>query len=151
MPISIVNLTRNERIEPKALFGNDARKFLQACEQIYHDWMHPYDGCYRAPMPHWSFEYLKMNKPEEMTVLEYYKSLKDQWNAEHLDEVKKEIESKEAWKVKHSHAFKTIYGVAKRHGYYIEWFGNSSPCCGDQWEVRIPNHPEQHVARIYYW
>ena len=152
MPISIMNLDRNERLNPVSLFGEkDARKFVLACEQVMHDWLYPYEGCYRASKPHYTIPELKAQKPADMSVAQYYKQLNAQWYAEHPGEEEKEVASKKEWERKNSRAFKAIFGVAKRHGLYIKWFGDSSPCCGDQWEITKLHHHDLIIGRVSCW
>jgi len=51
------------------------------------------------------------------------------------EEEAKEKTSRREWEEQRDKQFRIVYGIAKRHGLYLKWDGNSNPCCGDRWEI----------------
>ena len=132
-------------INPESLFGKDTIRLSEACYRALHNSLHPYDGCYRANRP----SLFQMRKalvvPEGSTFTAECKRFLEQWYADHPDEAEKERLSHKNWEMHRDKQFRTIYGIAKRHGFFLKWHGTSNPCCPDQWEV-YKGH--QHIARI---
>lgn len=141
----IMNLINYEAINPEALFGKDAQRMLNACDKAKRNWIHPYDGCYRANYPGITELKKILVIPEGSSFGTECKAFLKQWYAEHPEEEAKEKASRKEWENQRDKQFKIIFGIAKRHGLYIKWHGNSNPCCGDQWDVYKNN---QRIARI---
>lgn len=133
--------------EIKAIFGSDTNRLLRACKAIMHDWLYPYEGCYCAPHP--NFKEVREMLGKYVNGAQFIKERKkilDVWYNEHPEEAKKEEMSRKQWKHRRDKEFKTVYGIAKRHGVYLLWYGKDGACqCGDQWEV-LKGH--ESIGRI---
>ena len=126
----------DRKIDASIIFGSDSEKLLNACYQVYQDWLYPYAGCYHSPSrPTFSDARALTNVLKDESVGSILKSLIFEWKEDHPEEFAKEQHSRKEWEENHDKQFRIIYGIAKRHGLYLEWLGVGSPCYGDQWIV----------------
>ncbi|MCI8396766.1 MAG: hypothetical protein HFJ52_03705 [Clostridia bacterium] len=132
-------------IKLESLFGKDAKPFSDACRKVMHDWLYPYDGCYSANHPLASELRRILSVPEGSNFITEYKAFLAKWYEENPDEKEKEERSRKEWEAQRDKQFRIIYGIARRHGFYLKWHGNSNPCCGDQWEIY---RKHERIARI---
>ena len=144
--VSVMNLLDYEiPIKLESFFGKDAEHISNACRKVMHDWLYPYDGCYYANHPK-IFELSKiLSIPDGSNFITEYKAFLEKWYEKNPDEKAKEEQSRKDWEERRDKQFRIIYGIARRHGLYLKWHGNSNPCCGDQWEIYKKN---KQIARI---
>ena len=144
--LNVLNMVDFDKpINLESLFGKDAARLSKACYNALHNSLHPYNGCYRANRPSLFQMRNDLVVPEESTLISEYKRFLERWYAEHPEEAEKERLSRESWEMYRDKQFRIIYGIAKRHGFFLKWHGNGNPCCPDQWDV-YKEH--QQVARI---
>lgn len=132
-------------IKLESLFGKDAKQISDVCRNVMHNWLYPYDGCYRADRPKLSELRRSLFIPDGSNFITEYKAFLIGWYENNPDEKAKEEQSRKEWEKRRDKQFRVIYGIARRHGLYLKWHGNSNPCCGDQWDV-YKNH--EQIARI---
>ena len=141
----IMNLRNYVTIDPADLFGKDAARLLTACEKAFHHKLRPYEGCYRSPSrPRISDS--RKNASEGTSFIAFYRAALAKWEKENPEEVQKEQESRKAWEAERDKQHRIIFGIAKRHGIYLQWHGKSSAaCCPDQWTIY---RKHESIARI---
>ena len=123
------------------LVGKDVKKLTTACENIMHNWLYRYDGCYFSPSrPRPS----RFRRQEGVS----FRELTEIWMEENPDEVEKEKESRGKWEQNRDRQFKIVYGIAKRHGLYLEWCGNGSVPEGDRFLVY---KNQDVIAKLQCW
>lgn len=124
-----------------SLFGKDVQKLTVACEKIMHNWIYRYEGCYLSPT---------RPRPSRVWGQEgvSFRELTEIWKAENPEEVRKEQESRKKWEENRDKQFRVVYGIAKRHGLYLEWCGNGSVPEGDRFLV-YQNH--ETIAKLQCW
>lgn len=132
-------------IKLDSLFGKDAKHLSNACRMVMHNWLYPYEGCYRANHPKLSELRKTLSIPDGSNFITEYKAFLAKWYEKHPDEKAKEEQSLKEWEARRDKQFRIIYGIARRHGFYLKWHGNANPCCGDQWEI-YKEH--ERIARI---
>lgn len=127
----------DRKIDPTPLFGKDSERLLNACYQVFQNWLYPHAGCYHSPShPRWSDAQSLAKVLKDESVGSVFKSLIAEWKEDHPDEFAKEQLSRKVWEANRDKQFRIIYGIAKRHGLYLEWLGTGgSPSYGDQWIV----------------
>lgn len=135
----LLNLDTMKVMDPAELFGKDSKRLLAACDATFKNWLRPFDCCYRSP----SRPYLNaIRKDCTGDVAKTYKAAIAEWEESHPEEAAKERLSRKDWEAQRDKQFRIIYGIARRHGLYLEWHG---PSCGDQWTVYRHGKP---LARI---
>jgi len=142
----ILNLKTQTPIEPTELFGMSAKRLMAACNKVMDYELHPYAGCYRAPnRPRAHDIYLNRNPNE--TFGSQLKAAMTKWRDENPEEFAKEEASRKEWEFEREKQFRIIFGIAKRKGLYMKWYGEGScVCMPDQWEVCKNG---ESIARIY--
>lgn len=142
----IVNLQTQTPMEPTELFGMSAKRLMTACNKVMDYALRPYDGCYRAPnRPSVKDLYIERNMDENFGS--QLKATMAKWREENPEEFAKEEASRKEWEFEREKQFRIIFGIAKRKGLYLKWYGEGScVCMPDQWEVLKNGEP---IARIY--
>lgn len=132
-------------LEMSKIFGKDSEALYQACSRLMNLSLYPYKDCYRADHPTLSEVRNYVVVPEGSTFGTEFKRILKKWYDEHPEEKAKEEQSRREWEEDRDRQFRIIYGIAKRHGCYISWHGNSSPRCPDRFEVY---RGTERIARI---
>ena len=127
----------DEPLEITDFFGRDSKKFYEAAKRVMHKQLFPFEGCYRSFERPTKIELKKtFQVPEGKSFTEMADEYYAQWYEDHPGEKEKEEKSKEEWKDEKARDFRIIYGIAKRHRYYLKWLGEDTVArCSDQWEV----------------
>ena len=144
----IINVDTFTIVDPVEIFGKDAKRLLAACNIAFHNWLPSgrYEGCYCSPSrPTLSDFRETFDISKGGSLIAAFKAKMAAWESDNPEEVAKEQLSRKKWEDNCDKQFRIIYGIAKRHGLYIKWHGNSSPCCGDQWTIYKHN---DRIARI---
>lgn len=124
-------------INPAEIFGKDAKRLLKACDTVFKNWLTSgqYEGCYRARSRP-TLEDVRKNVSKVDNIMDAYKAAMAEWETANPEEVAKEQASRNEWEKKRDKQFRIIYGIARRHGLYLEWYGvNGVACCGDRWTI----------------
>lgn len=118
-------------ISPEQFFGlQDARRVDKAIHLIYLSAVaRLYTDCYNAPYMG-PITYMQAHGSAD-GYLTYRKS----WYNAHPGEREKELESRRKRDEELAKAFRTVYGIANRRGYYIEWEGQGCACEADRWKL----------------
>ena len=132
---AIAQEDNNNPYELKFFFGRDSKRMYRACKMVMNDWLYKYEGCYHANHPSRIELKRTLRVPEGSTFKDKAKKAIDQWYDEHPGEREKEVASKEAWTCENKRHFGIVYGIAKKHGLYMEWLGDGNPSLGDQWII----------------
>ena len=132
----IIDLDTYTHIDPTKLFGKEAKQLLEACNMVCQNWLYKYEGCYRSPSRPSLREVLDTTMSTPRGVLATYKAIVAEWEAANPEEAQREKLSRKEWEEKRDKQFRVIYGIARRHGLYLEWYGSGSVACyGDQWAI----------------
>ena len=116
----VFNLNTLTIIDPTEIFGKDANRLLEACNRAFHNWLPNGKYAFVAAMT-------KLESADYEAVNEDFYCGK--------------------WEDYRDKQFRIIYGIARRHGLYLEWHGTSSAACyGDQWTIYKHN---KRIGRIY--
>lgn len=146
----IINVDTFTLVNPAEIFGKDANRLLKACNSAFHNWLPSgkYEGCYRSPSrPTLRDVRETINISKGDSLIAAYKAAMVAWESANPEEVAKEHLSRKEWEDNRDKQFRIIYGIARRHGLYLDWHGTSSAaCCGDQWTIYKHN---ERIARIY--
>lgn len=144
----IVNVDNDTIVNPTEIFGKDANRILEACYSAYRNWLHKYEGCYRSPFRPTLNDVRKTgNFSKGESLIAIYRTTLDAWESANPKEVAKEQISCKEWENNRDKQFCIIYGIARRHGVYVDWHGTGSVvCCGDQWTIYKHN---KRIARIF--
>ena len=136
-------------IDPAEIFGKDAKSLLTACHNAFRNWLpsNEYEGCYRSPSRPTLRDLRKtISISGGDTLSAAYKAAMDAWESANPEEAAKEQLSRKEWENNRDKQFRIIYGIARRHGLYLDWNGTGkAACCGDQWTIY--KHHER-IARI---
>ena len=145
----IIDVDTFTPVDPAEIFGKDANRLLEACNKAFHNWLSSgeYEGCYHSPSRPTLRDIRKIHDSSKgETLFATYESVMTEWETANPEEVAKEQLSRKEWEENRDRQFRIIYGIARRHGLYLDWHGHSSgSCCGDQWTVYKHNN---RIARI---
>ena len=153
----ISDLKNDSPIDPAEIFGKDTSRIIKAFDKVLDHWLYPHQGCYRSPYrPTCEKVRKEINLSKEniesiaieilidaIDLLAAYMAANDAWEATNPEEVAKEQLSRMEWESNRDRQFRIIYGIAQRHGLFLEWHGYG---CGDQWTIYRHHKP---IARIY--
>ena len=145
----IINPDTSTPVDPAELFGKDAKRLLEACDKAFHNWLpsSAYKECYRSPSRPTLGDARKIHDSSKGEPLgATYKSLVTEWETSHPEEVAKEQLSRKEWEANRDKQFRIIYGIARRHGLYLDWHGNNAPYFPDRWDVY---KDKERIARIF--
>ena len=144
----IINVDNGKIVNPTEIFGKDAKRLMTACKTAFHNSLPSgsYEGCYRSPFRPTLKDICEISKRESLSISKAYKKVMEEWEAANPEEVAKEQISRKAWEEMRDQQFCIIYGIARRHGLYLDWHGKGkADCCLDQWTICKKN---EHIARI---
>ena len=143
----IINVETFTIVDPAEIFGKDANRLLEACNRAFHNWLRKYEGCYRSPSRPTLGDVRKtLNISNGDSFFAAYKAAMTAWESANPKEVAKEHLSRKEWEEIRDKQFRIIYGIARRHGLYLEWHGTSSAACyGDRWTIYKHN---ECIARL---
>lgn len=147
MTPNIINLGNGNIVNPAEIFGKDAKRLMAACETAFHNSLPGacYKSCYRSPIRPTLKDISKMHKEESLGRA--YRKAVEEWEVANPEEIAKEQASRKVWETMLDKQFRIIYGIARRHGLYLDWHGKGkAACCPDQWTIYKHNEP---IARIY--
>lgn len=135
-------------IKLEDLFGKDAKRLEKACDNIMDNWLYKYKGCYRANYPSLSEVWKTTDIPKGSSLAKVWKQAIKDWYEDHPGEKEKVENSRREWEENRDRQFRIVYGIAKRHGLYLDWCGNGSVSCGDRWII-IKDHKEIAKLQCY--
>lgn len=147
--MDLLNL-KSKRVDPREtipaeeIFGKEADRMHEVCKKILHHSLRPYEGCKRA-----NYQEVKAIREELIANGETTGLLRkayDIWMERNPEKAEAIQESHREWEAERDRQFRILYGIAKRHGVYLKWYGKGSVCCcPDMWEVR---KGREAIARI---
>lgn len=112
-------------IPAKKIFGKDAAKAEELCKTIFHYGLYGNRKLYKAPHPN-------LSELKDLSTL-WNMSLHDtllRWQTINVpDELAKQQCEESANHDKIQKAFRSLYGIAKRHHVKITWHGESCVAC----------------------
>ncbi|MBR2744057.1 MAG: hypothetical protein IKE01_02000 [Clostridia bacterium] len=122
--------TDGQPICPEKFFGQDAHRMENALRLIYESGVgRLYQGCYSAPCMG-PISYVQAHGSADG-----YATYRKSWYHAHPEECQKEVESRAMRDRALDRAFKTVYGIAKSHDYFLVWEGNGPVCKPDCWRL----------------
>lgn len=121
-------------IPAENIFGKETQRLYKACRLIMDYDLHPYRGC-KSP-DYAEIRVIKAELEAAGAADSTLRAARDLWLERNPTKAAEIAESHRQWEAERDRLFRVVYGIAKRHGVFLDWHGKGKTCCcPDQWEV----------------